>query len=352
MEAILVADLSMTESTQRELKEIEPVVRINDGPEAPLVSVLVTTYQHEAYIARCLDSILSQKTDFAFEILLGEDASTDATREICLEYAKRHPDHIRLFLHNDANRIPIFGKQSGRFNVIYTLSQARGAFIAICDGDDHFSHPEKLQRQVDFLVQNPDYSACVHALDVVDAERGHLFVTNLSKGIQINKQDPYWNATIAPVAMMYRRELVDPTELMGEFYSADLVILMLCIQKGPIWFMEDVMAVYYRHGGSRTQSLDYLGNGRRFIGLLNCLSSVRRTIKAKGGSTRWILPRVAEVHFRFAVVSLRTGRVGNALRQSVMGLGFTMASPVRTVRRIARVRRSDRRNKKQFSWNG
>ena len=80
----------------------------------PVISVCVQTYQHKNYIRQCLDSVLSQKTNFPFEIILGEDDSTDGTREICLEYAAKHPDLIRLFLRSEKDKIYIDGRKTGR----------------------------------------------------------------------------------------------------------------------------------------------------------------------------------------------------------------------------------------------
>ena len=94
----------------------------NELIETPLVSVCVQTYQHASFIQECLDGILMQETDFRFEILIGEDASADGTREICVEYAKRFPDIIRLFLHDRRNNIFINGKQTGRFNFLNNIS--------------------------------------------------------------------------------------------------------------------------------------------------------------------------------------------------------------------------------------
>src|SRR5690606_25596514 len=109
------------------------------------------------YIRECLDSILMQKTDFPFEILLGEDASTDGTREISIEYADKYPDKIRLFLHHRENNIEILGTPTGRFNSLYNLFSARGTFIALCEGDDFWTDEKKLQKQYEFMVTNPDY---------------------------------------------------------------------------------------------------------------------------------------------------------------------------------------------------
>src|SRR5690606_4409195 len=113
----------------------------------PVVSVCVQTYQHAPYIRECLDSILMQKTDFPFEILLGEDESSDGTREICIEYAEKFPDKIKLFLHRRENNIQIFGYPTGRFNFLTNLYSSNGKYIAICEGDDYWTDSDKLQKQ-------------------------------------------------------------------------------------------------------------------------------------------------------------------------------------------------------------
>ena len=118
----------------------------------PVVSVQVSTYQHADFIRDCLDGILMQETDFPVEILIGEDESSDGTREICKAYADRHPDKIRLFLHRRENNIAIHGRPTGRFQSTYTRFKCRGTYIALCEGDDYWTDPLKLQKQVDFLL--------------------------------------------------------------------------------------------------------------------------------------------------------------------------------------------------------
>ncbi len=130
----------------------------NSVSEKPIVSVCVQTYQHENYIKKCLDSILEQQTVFDFEVLVGEDASTDKTREICIEYAKRYPDKVRLFLHSRENNVKIAGSPTGRFNMVYNFLQANGVYIALCEGDDYWEDSEKLQKQFDFMEANKDCS--------------------------------------------------------------------------------------------------------------------------------------------------------------------------------------------------
>lgn len=139
----------------------------------PVASVLVQTYQQKKYIKECLESILMQKTNFDFEILIGEDGSIDGTREICLELVKKYPEKIRLFLHHRINQIKIMGESTSNFNAFYNFFSARGKYIAFCEGDDKWSDPLKLQKQVDFLKSHGEYSFCYHEFKTIN-EHGDL----------------------------------------------------------------------------------------------------------------------------------------------------------------------------------
>jgi glycosyltransferase involved in cell wall biosynthesis len=128
----------------------------------PLVSVCVITYQHAAFIRQCLDSILAQETSFPFEIVIGEDESSDGTREICIEYAHRHPDRIRLYLRSRAlSNIESHGR-TARLNGTWTRRAARGKYVALCEGDDYWTAVDKLEKQAQFLERHPECSMCFH----------------------------------------------------------------------------------------------------------------------------------------------------------------------------------------------
>ena len=114
----------------------------------PLVSVQTITYNHAPYIRDCIEGVLAQRSDFPFEYLIGEDCSTDGTREIVQEYAKRYPGIIRLIT-SDSN-------VGARANVRRTRAAAQGKYIALCEGDDYWHDPTKLQRQIDWLEAHPD----------------------------------------------------------------------------------------------------------------------------------------------------------------------------------------------------
>ena len=122
--------------------------------ESPVVSVQIITYNHAAYIRRTLDSILSQKCPFPFEVVIGEDCSTDQTRAICLEYQRNHPDVVRILVSE---------KNVGALaNSLRTLVRCRGKFIACCEGDDFWPRTDKLALQAAYLESHPE-AGLVHA---------------------------------------------------------------------------------------------------------------------------------------------------------------------------------------------
>lgn len=132
---------------------------------SPIVSVAMLAYNHEKYIKQALDSVLMQNVNFIYEIVVGEDCSTDNTRVILLEYKKRFPDKINLILHE---------KNVGMHNNSVIVRRAcRGKYRANCEGDDYWTDPYKLQKQVDFLESHPEYIGTAHKVQIVD-EHGRL----------------------------------------------------------------------------------------------------------------------------------------------------------------------------------
>ena len=116
--------------------------------DKPLVSALMVTYNHELYIAQAIEGVLQQETDFPFELVIGEDCSTDGTRKIVFNYQKKHPDIIRVIT-SDKN-------VGGRKNFFRTVKACRGKYLAFCEGDDYWHHSQKLQKQVDYMEAHPE----------------------------------------------------------------------------------------------------------------------------------------------------------------------------------------------------
>lgn len=141
-------------------KEFSDKTSLTDNP---LVSVPMITYNHEPYIDQAIEGVLFQGTDFSIELVIGEDCSTDRTREIVMNYQKKHPDIIRVIT-SDQN---VGAKKNGK----RTLKACRGKYIAFCEGDDYWHDPNKLQIQYDYLENHPDFGLVSTDIDVYDQRR-------------------------------------------------------------------------------------------------------------------------------------------------------------------------------------
>ena len=140
--------------------------------KTPLVSIVCDTYNHAPYVRRALDGFLSQKTDFSFEIIVHDDASTDGTADIIRAYEAEYPELFR-----GVYRTENIYRTDPKILEHYVFPLARGKYIAICEGDDYWTSPDKLQKQVSYLEAHPDCTLCVCAGDLVDVEEkllGHI----------------------------------------------------------------------------------------------------------------------------------------------------------------------------------
>lgn len=218
-------------------------------PSKPTLSVLVQAYNHEAFIKQCLESILEQNTDFDYEILLGEDYSTDSTREICREYATRYPDKVRLFLHHPDNKIKVLNTTTGNFNAFYNLFSARGKYIAFCEGDDYWNDPAKLQKQVEALRTNSELAFTYHSYQEVNYEEQPL-----SKEIVLEQpkhdfsQEELKKLIYHPLlsTMCFRNFKMDLPEQMAEVINVDSFLLSLLGNYGEAKFFKEIKSSFYR----------------------------------------------------------------------------------------------------------
>ena len=214
-----------------------------------LVSVDVITYNHAKYIRQCLDGFVMQKTNFPFEVLIHDDASTDGTADIIREYAEKYPDIIKPILQTENQ-----WSRGVSVDKVYNFPRIRGKYVAICEGDDYWTDPHKLQKQVDFLETHPDYSVCFHPVRVTwdDAHMpDYTFPTprQCFNKTTLELSDLLKQNFIQTNSVMYRwrPECVDlfPTGILpGDWY-----LHLLHAQVGKIGFIPDVMAVYRRNAG-------------------------------------------------------------------------------------------------------
>ena len=225
----------------------------NKVSSKPLVSICVQTYQHKKYIKKCLDSILEQKTNFDFEILLGEDHSKDGTREICEDYAQRFPEKIRLFLHHRENQIKIMGEPTSNFNALYNFYSARGKYIAFCEGDDAWNDPLKLQKQVDYLESHSNYSFTYHSYKTIDNTGSYILSDEekIQPKLDIKSHD-LKTCEYHPLLLTicFRNELRQIPAEMINVINVDSFLISLLGNLGEAKFLDKVEASLYRkHSG-------------------------------------------------------------------------------------------------------
>ena len=211
-----------------------------------LVSVLVTTYNHKNYIRQCLDSMIAQRTDFEYEIIVRDDASTDGTSDIVREYADKFPGKVVPYILEEN----YFSKGMTNVSFAKMFGMSRGKYIAICEGDDFWTDPEKLQVQTDFLEAHPDYSLCVTASHYADADgqlkQGKVFRNGtVSRELTIEEILRGWTA--ATNTVVYRKAcLVEDVVIpfLGTCVNEDFARMVYLALKGKVWYMDRLTGAY------------------------------------------------------------------------------------------------------------
>jgi glycosyltransferase involved in cell wall biosynthesis len=223
-------------------------------PSYALVDVYIFAYNHEDFIARALEGVLMQDTSFPFHITILEDHSTDGTRDIVRRFAEGHPDLIDLELHErnlNSNR-----------PFVDALSRSRARYVAVLDGDDYWTSPHKLRRQVDFLESHPDCALCFHRVEIVDQEgtRNGLSPRHPSTFSTIG--DLFASNFLYTCSVLYRRSaLEDIPEWFHEIRAADRNLHLLAARSGRIGYLDEVMAAWRRHLGGLWSGLGPVEQG-------------------------------------------------------------------------------------------
>ena len=230
----------------------------------PTVSVCCITYNHERFLAQAIESVLMQETDFEVEMVIGEDCSTDATRTIAQAYARRYPDRIRVLTH-DAN----LGIMP---NLMATMAACQGEYIAFLEGDDYWTDPTKLQRQVDALKANGNCALCCHDAEIfydVGPNSPLVFSQYVAAHIlpapseqrdylQLTQLDLARAGWIIPSASLLFRASSLPRPLPAWFagvYSGDYTLHLLSTRWGPALYLPRLMARYRQHDQSVSSTM-------------------------------------------------------------------------------------------------
>lgn len=225
--------------------------------KAPLVSICCLTYNHAPFIKKCLDGFLMQETNFPIEILIHDDCSTDGTIEIIEDYTAKYPELI-FPLYEEENQYSRGG--AGKMD-LYNYRRARGKYIAYCEGDDYWTYSLKLQKQVDFMEANPEYSVCWHRSKQFFVETGEYIedkCTAVLKGkdgvdIDLNTYFSQWYTQ--PLTMVFRREVLDESWRKQYKLYRDEHELYHLLKKGKGYLFAFEGGVYVKHDGGIYTSL-------------------------------------------------------------------------------------------------
>ena len=235
--------------------------------EKIMLTVGMLTYNQKKYVRRALDGIIEQKTTFKFNVVIGDDCSMDGTQDVLIEYKNKYPEMFHLIL-----REQNIGVMKNNFDI---KRYANGKYFASIEGDDYWTDPYKLQKQVDFLENNKEYIACSHKCIFVDSDNNPI------KNIAINGY--YFNDRVYEIkdfergflpgqtaTMVYRNIYLDTERDYSVLYKAspkigDKTVILLLLSYGKIYNMDEVMSCYryiIQENGNNVSSL-YIGNNNR-----------------------------------------------------------------------------------------
>lgn len=224
------------------------------------------TYNHEAFIAQAIESVLVQKTDFPIEIVIGEDCSTDNTREIIIRYASLRPNIIRPILHD---------KNVGlTANSVATIAACRGDFVAIIEGDDYWTYPSKLQRQVQWLESNSGANFCFHNVDVVEGTSGNVLRRHckLPADTRLGTLDLISSNPVPTCSVVFRRTaLSPPSERVGRLRMQDWPWWIRLLENSYAGYIDEVWGAYRLHSGGAWSAI---GTEKQYLGALDFYSAM------------------------------------------------------------------------------
>lgn len=230
--------------------------------DTPLVSVQCTVYNHEPFIRKCLEGIVMQKTTFKFEVIVHDDASTDKTADIIREYEAKYPDIIK----------PIYQKTNGygsERNGRMKQKAWRGKYLALCEGDDYWTDPYKLQKQVDFLNENKDYVSVFHLVDWLEMDSGKISQTNYGMPYIKEYYTTYdlleFSNFIPSCSVLFRYQKDLMPNWMREVPHGDFALNLILSKLGKTKLLDERMGVYRRHKGGMHGGQTKLHNNLRLI---------------------------------------------------------------------------------------
>lgn len=239
------------------------------------VFVHCNTFNQSAYIKDALNGFVIQQTNFPYVCMVMDDCSTDGEQQLLIDWMTQEcdmenvtefdiPDSRVIIVHHKKNKYCTFAfyllkrntwKEIDTRKTMYNIWRSHSTYIALCEGDDYWTDPLKLQKQVDFLESHPDFSMCCHGATVINETIRNIDTaceTMTSREYSINDVFPQWQ--IPTASIVYRYDLVQKYSIVREqdFCAGDIVLILRCMQVGRVWGWAEHMSVYRMNTGGVT----------------------------------------------------------------------------------------------------
>lgn len=209
-----------------------------------IVSVCCITYNHEKYVRQCLEGFVMQKTNFPFEVIIHDDASTDNTQTIIKEYVAKYPTIIKPILQTENQ----YSRGLRRILATHCFPRANGKYIAICESDDYWTDPNKLQKQVDFMELHPDCTMCFHNAVVKNELKKKVVELYKIEDREYLSHELFSNWIVPTASMILRKSLLaSPILLNPMILNGDIIYVLLAADKGKVFGLSETMSVYRAH---------------------------------------------------------------------------------------------------------
>jgi glycosyltransferase involved in cell wall biosynthesis len=334
-----------TESDLNLLFESVPVALQNWSENiAPMVSISCVTYNHEPYIRDAIEGFLMQKTTFPVQILIHDDASTDGTTEIIKTYEEKYPCLIKCFYQTENTY-----KKPNYLNFRKSFYSARkGKYIAICEGDDFWTDPLKLQKQVTFMEQNADVSLCGHYGNILEKERLQMPKLSHRRVVYPSMVTLIQSITLLAASICYRKPVMPLPEWCQSLKSTDHPTYFQAYTLGKIAILPDNMCTYRIHPGGVWSSnntfpaglvrnaketlkyhrllqihypfsfLEAKANNWRIIELSALIIKMYKCRHLKKYSTTWAYCMIPVIFIRFGYEILKISNILNTLKNKIL----------------------------------
>lgn len=211
-----------------------------------LVSVKMITYNHVAYITKAIEGVLNQKTNFKYELVIGDDYSNDGTTVIIENYYHNFPEIIK----------PIIRKRNigPKLNAENLNNYLSGKYVALCEGDDYWIDPYKLQKQVDFMESNTEYSMCFHNAFVLKGNSNEMKLFASLEDREYTPNEILVNWLVPTASVLFRKEYLNNKIYDKNYIFTDIALFLTLCEYGKVRCLNETMAIYRRHETGLTQN--------------------------------------------------------------------------------------------------